>query len=381
MISKENMAHITDLGFTLSELRAAVDNGDVRVQWHPEFPELAIYNYTEEVQYRNKWNKITLACRGLILNEATGEIVARPWEKFFNFGQMDNRIESTAPVEVTDKMDGSLGILYRRPDGVFAIATRGSFASEQAIHATNLLNTLYEDYRPDWLADFWIEENTYLFEIIYPENRIVVDYGDQDDLVLLGAVSKKYGVYYGPQAAGAQIAWPGPLTESWNYEHFVDAISFPDRKGKEGVVIRSGNKMVKLKQADYVELHRIVTNLSPKTIWEMLKDGKTVGDICAGIPDEFHSYVTQNANSIFKQANEIKYNATIDFLWCITKSGGAQGMPQETVRSRKEFAKYAQQTKYPGLVFAILDGKDIDDKIWDMVKPRGDTKTLVKDEG
>ena len=56
---------------------------------------------------------------------------------------MDNRIESDAPVEVTDKMDGSLGILYRRPDGVCAIATRGSFASDQALEANKIWSESY----------------------------------------------------------------------------------------------------------------------------------------------------------------------------------------------------------------------------------------------
>ena len=367
------MAHITDLGFGMDELGEAIANGDVRVQWHPEFPELAIYNYGEDVQYRNKWNKVTLACRGLILNNQTGEVVARPWEKFFNFGQRDNRIDSAAPVEVTDKMDGSLGILYIRPDGKFAIATRGSFASEQALHATDLLNTLYEDYLIDWVGAYWLEQNTYLFEIVYPENRIVCDYGDMDDLVLLGAVNKQYGQYYGPDSAGAQIAWPGPRTEVWKYDRFVDALSFPDRKGKEGVVIRSGRNIVKLKQADYVELHRIVTNLSPKTVWERLSQGERIADICAQIPDEFHKYVEDIGNDLNNRFTGIASMAHADYFNVLYKLGGNA--------SRREYAEEIKKCDNPSLLFAMLDGKPTDDAIWKMIKPRGDVKSLVSDEG
>lgn len=375
------MAYITDLGFTLLELDRAIDDGDVRVKTHPEFPELAIHNYTEEVQYRNKWNKVTLACRGLILDTATGEIIARPWEKFFNFGQMDNRIESNAPVEVTDKMDGSLGILYRQPDGKFAIATRGSFASEQASHATNLLNTLYGDYLVDWVGAYWLEQNTYLFEIIYPENRIVCNYGDMDDLVLLGAVNKEHGHYYGPTEAGAQIAWPGPVTEVWKYDRFVDALSFPDREGKEGVVIRSGRNIVKLKQADYVELHRIVTNLSPKTIWSMLGEGKTVSDICIGIPDEFHKYVQDIGYGLTQQAGGIHYEAMVSLGNILRTGWGSEYAIDSARQDRKKFAQMAKKQKYPALLFQLLDGRSIDRVIWDMIKPRGDVKSLVSDEG
>lgn len=370
------MAHVSDLGFSMTELLVAVADGDVRVQTHPEFRELSIYNYSEDVQYRNRWNKITLACRGLILNTETSEVVARPWEKFFNFGQMDNRIESTASVEVTDKIDGSLGILYRRPDGDFSIATRGSFASEQAIHATELLSTKYADFLIDRVGAFWLDQNTYLFEIVYPSNRIVVNYGDMDDLVLLGAVNKQYGHYYGPTEAAAQLAWPGPVTEVWRYEQFVDALSAPDRAGKEGYVIRSGRNIVKLKQADYVELHRIVTNLSPKTIWEAIGNGKSVADICAEIPDEFHKYVEDIGDSLHLQYSTITIAVRIEFAQIKAKLWKGEG----TEISRRAWAEEIKKSSYPGLMFNVLDGKDIKEAVWKMIKPRGDVKSLVEDK-
>ncbi|HRF99146.1 MAG TPA: hypothetical protein PLZ51_28235, partial [Aggregatilineales bacterium] len=74
------------------------------------------------------------------------------------------------------KMDGSLGILYRW-QGAYYIATRGNFDSDQAIWATIFLRTHYDLHN---LAD----EYTLLFEIIYPDNRIVVNYGQRQDLVL-----------------------------------------------------------------------------------------------------------------------------------------------------------------------------------------------------
>lgn len=373
------MAHVEDLGFTLRDLNLAILSGDVRKQVHPEFPELAIYNYGEEVQFKNRWNNITLACRGLILNQDTGEVVARPWEKFFNLGQMDNRIDSNAPVEVTDKLDGSLGILYRQPrhpDGGYewAIATRGSFASEQAIHATSVLNTRYAGDIYDPLA---LETHTFLYEIIYPANRIVCNYGDMDDLVLLGAVNKKYGYYCGPDESAAMLGWRGPKTQVWYYDKFTDAISAPDREGKEGYVIRSGRNIVKLKQADYVALHRIVTNLSPKTVWEMIGEGKSVDDICQGIPDEFYTYVEDIAHDLRQQSSAIRFSVDIAFdkiLYDLKVTKGDDW-------SRKDFAVMATRAgsmaKY---LFLKLDNKDITRSIWVDIKPKGD-KPVVEDKG
>jgi len=51
-----------------------LENKLVSEQVHPENPDIRIYNYTQKCQFGKEWNDITRACRGLILNVATGEI-------------------------------------------------------------------------------------------------------------------------------------------------------------------------------------------------------------------------------------------------------------------------------------------------------------------
>lgn len=147
------------------------------------------------------WNPATLLCRGLIV-DAHDRIVARPFPKFFNWEekQTADRLRAAAGraggggdeakhrLEVYEKLDGSLGILYfygGRP----AIATRGSFDSPQARHATGLLHGA--PYRAALAA--LNPAYTYLFEIIYPENRVVVDYGTRNELVLLAVCNTATG--------------------------------------------------------------------------------------------------------------------------------------------------------------------------------------------
>lgn len=363
------MAHVSDLGFSMEDLNDAISRGEVRVQSHPD-RNLCIYNYTENTQFTKHWNKITLACRGLVLEPTSGTIVARPWEKFFNFGERNLQIAWDAPVEVTDKMDGSLGILYF--DGInWAIATRGSFQSDQAWHASNLLRDRYDRIfeRQTLTTIEWMAPGitTFLFEIIYPENRIVVNYGMMDDLVLLGAVNNKHGYYHGPVEAASMLGWPGPVTETFHYNTFGDAVSAKDREGKEGIVIRSGNKMLKLKQADYVELHRLVTNLSPKTIWEMLGDGKTIVDICSDIPDEFHEYVEKHGYALLSDAGSTAALATAAYHDIVSALGG-----DPDLIPRKKFAELAGKSEHRNLLFLLLDGKDIRPVIWKSLKPRAD---------
>lgn len=123
-------------------------------QIHPTLP-LTIWNYTEEVQYNNKWDELTLSARGLVTDEF-GTIVARPFKKFFNMEE--GKHTPTQDFEVFEKVDGSLGIVFNYK-GEWLIATRGSFTSDQAIKGKEML-----DKYPVEKLD---KNKTYLFEIIY----------------------------------------------------------------------------------------------------------------------------------------------------------------------------------------------------------------------
>jgi len=118
---------------------------------------------------------VTISCRGLIVDTETGEVIIRPFQKFFNYEEVPNEVpwETSEYIYVQEKMDGSLGILFRYKDD-WILATRGSFTSTQAVRGMEILKSKYD------LNKF---EHTvaYLVEIIYPENRIVVDYGRRKD--------------------------------------------------------------------------------------------------------------------------------------------------------------------------------------------------------
>ncbi|GAB3436959.1 RNA ligase [Flindersiella endophytica] len=339
--------------FEALDLKSAVDEGFVRVQRHPELP-LLIYNYTEHTQYERAWTSVTTQCRGLIADEQ-GQIVARPWAKFFNYGeQAEVQLDLDAPVEVTDKLDGSLGILYRAGDG-WAIATRGSFASEQALHATKVLRDKYAAFEPP-------AGHTVLFEIVYPGNRIVVDYMGLDDLLLLGSVDIETGQTFGP---GEVPGWPGPRTDVLSARTLAEALAMPARDNAEGVVVRfpGTGVQVKIKLAAYVALHRLVTGLNARVVWERLGAGETAAEICEKLPDEFHAWVRDLAGELDSAAAEILSNATDEHTALLARLGDGF--------SRKDYAMQAQRSPLRGWLFMLLDGKDPMPKIWASIKPSG----------
>jgi RNA ligase len=340
-----------------ADLTDAIDAGLVRRQMHPELP-LAILNYTERCTYERAWTEVTRTCRGLIYDTATDHIVARPFGKFFNYGEHpDGSLDLTAPADVTDKLDGSLGILYATGDG-WAIATRGSFTSEQAIRATRLFRSHYAGFEPP-------DGMTVLFEIIYPGNRIVVDYGGMD-LVVLGAVDIATGETVSPDWVSL---WPGPVAETMSARTLAEALALPPRHGREGVVVRMGDStMVMIKQGDYVALHRLITGMNARVVWERIGDGESADTICQGIPEEFWPWVREVGGELIREKNRIIDEATTEHERILAS------LPEGW--TRKDYAMAAVKSPLRAWLFNLLDGRDPSEGIWRILKPSGE-RTLV----
>ena len=360
------------LPFTRLELADAIQRGEVTARRHPSLP-YTIYNYSADVQWTNTWNDVTLNCRGLILDD-NHNVIARPWKKFFNLGQVDLPIQFDTPVEVMDKADGSLGILYPAGDG-YAIATRGSFISDQAVHATKVWNERYSHLAP-------IDGYTLLFEIVYPENRIVLNYDGMDDLILLGSVENATGFYHGPKTARYHFlqsmpfgwdygVWSGPVVEVFDYKNISEALGHMDRPNAEGYVIRSHNFMVKVKQPDYLELHKLVTNASPKTVWEQLKAGKSKDEIVANFPDEFHDYISSMIDPLI-ETFEARSQEIFDG-WCKVMDDVQDDYRPISVTGgppRKEYARAFSKHPDKKYYFLLLDSRSIRDVLWQELRPR-----------
>jgi len=262
-------------------LQQMLDERFVSVQKHPD-ADLFIYNYTAKAQYDRVWNEITLQSRGLIL-DADYNIVARPFKKFFNIEEHPVDEIPGGEFEVYEKVDGSLGILYWQNDKPY-ISTRGSFTSVQAAQATEILHNNYPH-----TFNRLNRDATYLFEIIYPENKIVIDYGDKTDLVLLAVIDNN---------TGDDLPLPDigfPVAKSYSGLNDLAALKSLEEENKEGFVVKFNNGLrVKVKFSEYLRLHKIVTGVSNLVIWEHLAEGRSFDDLLDKVPDEFYEWVKKN---------------------------------------------------------------------------------------
>jgi RNA ligase len=381
-------------------------DGLLHKQTHPTL-DLTIWNYSPKVQYERLWDEITLQCRGLVTN-SKGIVVARPFKKFFNYEEHKPEDIPNENYIVYEKMDGSLGILFyyeyelseeRRyniwfnnnyetgmerffdsnnlPDfddpyyeptpktkGEWILATRGSFTSLQAIKGKEILDRKYD-------VSSLRKDNTYLFEIIYPENRIVVDYKGEEKLVLLGAIHTETSnevpdsSLFFTQESGFEIV---TTYKTWGegYDLLKEEIS----KDKEGYVIRfkSGFRM-KIKGDEYVRLHKILTNISNRDIWEYLKDNKPFDELLDRVPDEFNDWVKTTVRDLRYSCFQLRERAgKLHDGFRYGKYGDVYPEP-----TKKEFAEFVmkQQEVLHAIMFAMWDrnNEKVDNIIWKIVKP------------
>ena len=349
-----------------------LSKGYVSVTEHPTLG-LRILNYSPTAQYERVWNEVTTQCRGLIVDEGN-MVVARPFSKFFNYGETDqyDELPKGDPV-VSEKMDGSLGIIYTY-QGHTAVATRGSFASDQALWATEYLRTNFPDFvQPEGV--------TTLVEIIYPQNRIVVDYKDAEGLWLLGAIDNATGADLPMPYADwwqGEHWWTGPVASMfpWDLDKAIRAAQGTAFDDGEGVVLcwprtDAPSFRLKVKHPRYVELHRIVTGLSTRTVHEALAND-TFDDLIANVPDEFHPWVRNVASDLTQEFTQILQD--VEVQWDAAQYAAGP------FYTRAELAEQIKKTTYPGLCFALEDGKDIAPRIWSMIVPDRVTAMIIDND-
>lgn len=390
-----------------ADLTTAIQAGHVTRKTHPTLP-LSIYTYTRAAQYERAWTPVTLRCRGLIADDKTGDIVAWPFPKFFKVGEHGQGHDYAPPLpegepfRIYDKADGSLGIVFHY-DGRWRVASKGSFASEQAAWAQARIDTA----DTSWL----IAGTTYLCEIVYPANRIVVDYGDRQDLILLGA--------YWADGREAQLEWAAPdwepigsVIRSWglgtlplaDLVKLAEANSRPDGTptsgiSTEGYVIRyATGQRAKVKLSEYVRLHKVLTGITERDIWRMLglrkfadqpatlvakalgcpaaEVGAITGDPLAAlldaVPDEFDQWVKSVAARLEHEHTQRQQLVEMAYA-------GISNLAHD----RGAFARAVQTISDPGTkaaMFLRLDGKPTGLHLWRSVKPEASTPFSSDDE-
>ncbi|MEO0685149.1 MAG: RNA ligase [Cyanobacteria bacterium J06649_11] len=244
--------------------------------------DLEIFNYTTHAQYNANWNRFTLIARGLVVDIKKQVVIATPFPKFFNYGEAKiwGADKVDGEVLVYEKYDGSLGIVFY--DGVkWRVTTRGSFDSDAAIWGQRWFD---ENIDTDLLE----VGNTYVFEIIYLGNRVVVAY-DFQGMVLLTAYDVNGWEYNRERIEVLADELKIKVTQAEKFESIdklIQAAANLDRNS-EGWVVRFANgHRLKVKGVEYCRLHRVASQVTPLAIWEILKEDDDIEAIRMELAEE-----------------------------------------------------------------------------------------------
>jgi RNA ligase len=326
-----------------TELDKRVQDGWVNVT---KSGNLSLYNYSNRCVFEKGWDEYTMAARGIVLDEI-GRILARPWPKFFNLGERpDDKLPAETP-ELAKKYDGSLVIVFW-DDVKWRAVTRGCWDNVQTQYAGRWL----EQHDGKLQRQF-----TYLFELVAPWNRIVVHY-PKDDMILLGMVATDTGEDFSYREVRNEALRVGLSPVEYEVKP-IESLNLEDPaiKNEEGFVARFSNGFrVKLKYRQYILLHKIVTGLSIKGIWEILSSGNQPD--FSNVPDEFMGWYRKQRNKIQAKFDELKAEAVAMF-----QSIGKK-------ETRKDYAlEYVKCGELAGALFRLLDGKDVAEVLWKRCRP------------
>jgi RNA ligase len=248
---------------------------------------------------------------------------------------------------VMNKLDGSLIQVAKDAEYGLVVTSKGSFESDQAKWAKQIISETYP-------ADAFEQGITYIFELIHPENRIVLDYGDTKALYLIAARDTETGNEYDIYANRFAV---------FNKVQTVPNLESHMSQLVEGVVVKTGDHRYKLKTGEYLRLHRIVTEFTPKRVWEALSTGDSLE--FTNMPEEFDAWLKETIGGFQSAYQAIAVAAHVEY--------------ERTLENTPKEIGLSQDLKYKSLVFMLRTGKDVAPAIWKMVKPRNEVMHEVID--
>ena len=249
--------------FDIDTLNKYAENTIVCVEKHPD-ADLYIYGYYSDIEKPCVWDRISIHCRGLIV-DGKGNVIEHPFKKFWTYKQYLNKYTvllnddqirriPEGKFRILEKVDGTMCTLYWINDKPF-LATQRSFTNSKAMEATKIL---YEKHSGD--IHKLDKKYTYIFEAVYPESNVLIDYGDTRDLYLIGMIDKQTCMPMelpdiGFLKARDYTSQYGSIT---NFDELA-ALNIPNQ---EGFVIYFGNgEMFKIKFPWYQEAHSLLDSI------------------------------------------------------------------------------------------------------------------------
>ena len=238
--------------------------------------DLVLLKYSPVI-YETGWNKLALMCRGKVIDMKRRLIVSYPYDKFFNINENENYraslierlILEAKDVIITDKKDGSLIAITKMHNNEILVTTNGSFDNMHIDLAKNMLADQYPTFKENMPTG-----KTFIFEIIHPDDKHCISYGDTQKMYL-------HGVRNLDDYSLASYEAMQRMAERYGLDlierEFIDLETMQTKvhelnANKEGWVVRivgydGSEKIVKIKYDEYFIIHRLRCGVNIKKIY------------------------------------------------------------------------------------------------------------------
>jgi len=298
--------------------------------------------------------KLVEEARGLVLDKTDASIIARAFNRFYNWGEI-RRVDNAFDFNnctATHKEDGSIILVYYY-NGNWHINTRGSFGNGEVCEGMtwrNLFNLAFDNSKLDRL-----EKNcTYVFELCSRYNKVVRDY-PSPKVYLLSVYNVALGIEYQEDTINLmsnklELERPKNVVckDIYDAQMYVSEQEVSD-KTFEGLVLRDLNNLrVKLKSASYVALHRLANNhqMTLERAWDIIVKGEE---------SEFLVYFPE-LRDMFDKVARTRLTMQREF-----------GILYESVKgiqNQKEFALAVKDSRYAAACFAMRKFGVVEDETW-----------------
>lgn len=312
--------------------------------------------------------RIRRECRGIAFYTGSGLIASRPFHKFFNAGEREEVAIDTLPFNkphlIMDKLDGSMirplmtasGFRWGTKMGVTDV---GVLAEQYIAPRQNYVDAAYEAMRRGW---------TIIFEFVSRRNRIVVDYAEEDAILLAArelfsgryidrATLQDFAVQYDLPIVDVYTSDVGDSTglDSWDRTTAAGSAEFFVRSVRqssdipEGVVVSFGDQFVKIKTETYSDLHAAKDKMATerRLIEVVLADN--VDDLLPLLPDEDRDRLLSYVDSFWTELQGLAMRIESNY-----------GMVRAAYGDKKSFAlgEWAKaNTEMRPIMFSLWDGK------------------------
>lgn len=313
-----------------------------------EYPEgLVSLNYNQIDS--PKHDPIVKECRGLILELNTWKVVARSFDRFFNYGECPHtKTYDIANGKIFDKIDGSLLTAYNYK-GTWYVATRKMVFAEGTSAFGNTYRSVFDKaFDINKLKDFPDKYNL-VFELVSPETRIVTPYSGYE-VYLLTIRNRETGEEF-PSHEVDFIAETFGIKRPKNYsmDSFDSMIEFIKNNKtalEEGFVClwEPSFHRIKVKNPSYLAIAHMREN-------GIISEKRVVKLVASGDEEEYLQYF-EDDRPIFEPYivafNKLK--VVIHNMWEETKN----------IEVQKDFAMKVKDKPYSGIMFAMKKGATLE---------------------